>query len=202
MDAPTSLHFHGPFTFVDHGRGIATCEFAHSQGIYLWVLTDGSSRYIHYIGQTKKGFLSRHEDHLIEILSLRCGLFRADAVAANDPEPIFGGMLQKWRRNPKDDPFTSNVAVWKELQAKIAPYLESIEVFFAPTLAFSNNERCHVEGCISWSLRLKHPNEARFYSNRHAGKSQDRGITIPVTSDQPIGGSAIDVTPAPVTVGR
>jgi hypothetical protein len=55
-------------------------------------------------------------------------LFRADAVAANDPEPIFGGMLQKWRRNPKDDPFTSNVAEWKELQAKIAPYLESIEV--------------------------------------------------------------------------
>ena len=47
MAAPTSLHFHGPFTFVDHdGRGIAKSEFAQSQGIYLWVLTDGTSRYI------------------------------------------------------------------------------------------------------------------------------------------------------------
>jgi hypothetical protein len=189
MEAPKSLHFHGPFTFVDHdGRGIAKSEFAQSQGIYLWVLTDGSSRYIHYIGQTKKGFLRRHEEHLIDILSLRCGLFRPDAVAANDPEPIFGGMLRMWRTNPANDPFTSNVAEWKELQPKIAPYLESIEVFFAPTTSLSNNERCHVEGCISWNLRLKHPNEARFYSNRHAGKSQDLGISIPVTSDHPIMG--------------
>lgn len=42
MEALTSLHFHGPFTFVDHdGSGIAKTEFAHSQGIYLWVQTDG-----------------------------------------------------------------------------------------------------------------------------------------------------------------
>ena len=81
MDAPTSLHFHGPFTFVDHGRGIATCEFTHSAGVYLWVLTDGTSRYVHYVGQTSS-FLSRHRDHLIHILSLNYGLFCADAVTA------------------------------------------------------------------------------------------------------------------------
>ena len=86
MDALTSLHFHGPFTFVDHdGSGIAKSEFA----IYLWVQTDGTSRYIHYID-----FLGRHKDHLFRILGFHYGLFRAYAVAANDPGRIFDGM---WR---------------------------------------------------------------------------------------------------------
>lgn len=94
MDALTSLHFHGPFTLVDHdGSGIAKSEFAHSQGIYLWVQTDGTSRYIHYIGQTPN-FLGRHKDHLFRILGFHYGLFRADAVTANDPGRIFDGM---WR---------------------------------------------------------------------------------------------------------
>src|SRR6187455_2330470 len=106
MDAPTSLHFHGPFTFVDHGRGIATCEFAHSEGVYIWVLTDGTSRYVHYVGQTPD-FLSRHKVHLIHILALSYGLFRADAVAADEPEWIFGGMWRLWKTNPGDDPLTS-----------------------------------------------------------------------------------------------
>jgi hypothetical protein len=121
----------------------------------------------------------------IHILSLRYGLFRPDAVAANDPKPIFGGTQLMWQTKRQDDPLTNAVAKWKELQSKIAPYLESIEVFFAPTV-LSTVARRHVEGCIAWNLRLKYPNEARFYSNRHAGKSQDLGIIIPVALDQPI----------------
>jgi hypothetical protein len=188
MNAPSSLHFYGPFTFVDHGRGISSCEFADSEGVYLWVLTDGSSRYIHYVGQTS-GFRSRHEDHLIHILSLHYGLFRPDAVEADDPEPIFGGMWRLWKTNPGEDALTITVTRWKELQQEIAPYLESIEVFFALTPGLSNRERCHVEGCFAYSLRSKHPNDARFYpANNKTGRSAPLGVTIPVTSDQPIMG--------------
>ena len=189
MYPPLSLRFRGPFTFVDHGRGIATCEFAHSQGIYLWVLTDGSSRYIHYIGQTPK-FLSRHKDHLFRILGFHYGLFRSDAVAANDPESIFDGMWRLWKSNPGEDHLTLTATKWKELQQKIMPYLESIEVFFAPTTELSNLQRCHVEGCIAQSLRTKHPEHARFYPSDNranlVGPMQNK--RIPVTSDHPIMG--------------
>jgi len=159
-------------------------------------LTDGTSRYVHYVGQTPD-FLSRHKVHLISILSLYYGLFRADAVAANDPAWIFGGLWRLRKTNPGDDPLTSTVAKWKEFQQEIVPYLESIEVFFAPTTALSNNERCHVEGCIAHSLRSKHPNEARFYPpDNQTGRSLDNatgktkfwGITVPVTSDHAIMG--------------
>jgi hypothetical protein len=118
MDLPDSLYFHGPFTFIDKGRGIATCEFARSQGIYLWVLADGASRYIHYIGQTD-GFLGRHREHLLWILSLGYGLFRADAVAANEPLPIFGGMWRLGRMQPEADPLTTTALAWEESREKI-----------------------------------------------------------------------------------
>ena len=106
-------------------------------------------------------------------------------------------MWRLWKTNPGDDPLTSAVTKWKELQQKIVPYLESIEVFFAPTTALSNPERCHVEGCIAHNFRYKHPNEARFYpSDNMTGRSLDTstgktkfwGITVPVTSDHPIMG--------------
>jgi hypothetical protein len=189
MEPLSSLHFHGPFKFVDSGSGIANCEFAHSGGVYLWVLTDGAYRYVHYIGQTPK-FLDRHKGHLMGILSLYYGLFREDAVAANDHEWIFGGMWRLYKTNPGADPLTTTVRKWKEFQQKILPYLESIEVFFGPTPGLSNNERCHVEGCLAHTLRTKHSEHARFYpsDNRALIVGAMVGKIIPVTSDRPIMG--------------
>ena len=141
MEAPAALHFQGPFTFVDHGRGIASCEFAASEGIYLWVKTDGQRRYIHYVGETT-AFLKRHKEHLTQKLGLNYGVFRADAVAADDPAPIYGGM---WR-DKSEDPLTRTVQAWLRLQQEILASVESVEVFFAPT-ALTNEMRKHVEGC-------------------------------------------------------
>jgi hypothetical protein len=50
-------------------------------------------RFIHYLGETTN-FLKRHKEHLTGIPSANYGVFRADAVAADDPAPLFGGM---WR---------------------------------------------------------------------------------------------------------
>jgi hypothetical protein len=187
-DAP-SLHFHGPFTFVDHGRGIATCEFAKSRGVYLWVLSDGNSRYIHYIGQTPN-FLSRHKDHLFRIIGFHYGLFRADAVASRDSNWLFEGMWRLPRTQPKGDHLTITVNNWRELHQNILPYLESIEVFFAPTPALSNNERCHLEGCIAHHLRNKQREHADFYpdDNRANIVGPMLNKAASVTSDHPIMG--------------
>jgi len=183
VNLPTTLHFHGPFTFVDHGRGVAACEFAKQEGIYLWTKTDGTRRFIHYVGETTN-FLKRHKEHLTQKLGLNYGVFRADAVAVDDPMPIHGGM---WR-DKSADPLTATVQAWLGLQREILASVESVEVFFAPT-SLTNAIRKHVEGCLARQLRQRHPQEARFYpgDNRTIPR-QMVGQTIRVTSEWPIEG--------------
>jgi hypothetical protein len=183
-ELPSTLHFHGPFTFVGQGREIARCRYAANEGVYLWILGDGKRRFIHYVGETTV-FLKRHKEHLTNILGLNYGIFRADAVAANDPRPIFGGM---WRdRSP--DPVTTTVAQWQALTANVIAYLQSIEVFFAPT-SLPGELRKHVEGRIARQLTEQHPQEARFYPVDNWTKMLPAplGARIMVTSDLPIEG--------------
>lgn len=183
MSLPISLHFHGPFTFVDHGRGIAGSEFAKQEGLYLWTKTDGTRRFIHYVGETTN-FLKRHKEHLTQMLGLNYGVFRTDAVAVDDPTPIHGGM---WR-DKSEDPLTRTVQAWLRLQKEIFANVESVEVFLAPT-TLTNEVRKHVEGCLARQLRLRHPVEARFYpgDNRTIPR-KTVGAAVRVTSDLPIEG--------------
>jgi hypothetical protein len=183
MDLPAELHFGGPFTFVDHGHGIARSPFAASAGIYLWTKTDGTRRFIAYVGETTH-FLKRHKEHLTQMLGANYGVFRADAIAAGDPAPIFGGM---WR-DKSADPLTCTVQAWLKLTREIHASVESIEVFFAPT-DVSGELRKHIEGCLARQLRQRHPVEARFYpaDNRTIPRAM-LGQTIRVTSEWPIEG--------------
>ena len=68
-------------------------------------------------------------------------------------------------------------------------YLESLEVFFAPTTLPRDIWR-HLEGSIARNLREKHPDQAAFYppDNRTGSKKANLGIRVQVTSDQPICG--------------
>jgi len=181
---PAALHFHGPFAFVDHRRGIARCEFAHREGVYLWVLSDRERRFIHYVGETTD-FLKRHKQHLTDILGVKYGIFRADAVAADDPVPIFGGM---WRERSAD-PVAVTVARWQALQPEVIAYLRSIEIFFAPT-SLPTELRQHVEGRIARQLSDSHPEQTRFYpaDNWTGTLPAPLGGTIALTSDRPIMG--------------
>lgn len=181
---PPALHFHGPFTFVDRGRGIPSSGYAQSEGVYLWVLTDGRRRFIHYVGETSV-LLKRLKQHLTNILGLKYGIFRADAVAADDPQPIFGGM---WR-DMSDNSINATVASWLSLQRQTHAYLESIEVFFAPT-SLPEELRKHVEGRIARQLTERHPAAARFYPADNWTRTMPAplGGRIRVTADQPIEG--------------
>lgn len=184
MDLPTALHFHGPFTFVDRGHAIARSEFTTSEGVYLWVLTDGKRRFVHYVGETTL-LLKRHKKHLTNILGVNYGIFRADAVAADDPVPVFAGM---WRQR-SGDPLTATVARWRTLQRAVLAYLESIEVFFAPT-ALSSEARSHVEGRIARQLTERHPEAARFYpaDNWTGTMPAPLGARIAISSERAIEG--------------
>jgi hypothetical protein len=112
------------------------------------------------------------------------GVFRADAVAADDPAPIYGGM---WR-DRSADPLTTTMQRWLGLTREIHAGVESVEVFFAPT-DVSNELRRHIEGCLSRQLKQRHPVEARFYpaDNRTIPRALI-GQAIRVTPELPIEG--------------
>lgn len=177
------LHFAGPFKFTGSDRAIAKCQYASSAGIYLWVVTDGASRFIHYIGETTN-LLKRHKEHLTQILGLNYGLFRPDAVRAQDPLPIYGGM---WR-DRSDDPLTNAVASWLRHSHGVVPYLESLEIFFAPTSCDTETRR-HLEGSIARSLRTAHPDCALYYpSDNRTIPRAPKGIEVSISTAIPIRG--------------
>lgn len=184
METTGGLQFHGPFTFADRGRGIASSGFADSAGVYLWVMRDGERRFVHYVGETVR-LLTRHKEHLTQILGLNYGIFRADAVAADDPAPVFHGM---WR-DRSADPMTPTLKQWRALRDPVMAYIEAIEVFFAPTDTLSAQERKHLEACIARQLRERHPVEARFYpaDNKTILRTM-RGTRIAVSAERPIEG--------------
>ena len=152
-----SIHFHGPFAFRAPGNTIANSEFAKSEGIYLWTLSDSDSIYIHYIGETTS-FLKRQKEHLLNILSLNYGLFSPNAVAENSPTPIYGGA---WR-DKSSDPLTGAIENWDIYKDQIIPYIDSLHVYFAET-ACDTSARRHIEACIAHDLRVNHPEDKLFY---------------------------------------
>ena len=184
-----TLHFSGPFTFVDRGRGIASCECARSAGVYIWTLGDGTRRFLHYVGQAAE-FLDRHNDHLYCVLGLGYGLFRADAVTADDPSKLFPGMWRIHYKPDYPDPLTTTVEAWVKNRDSILPYLEAVEVFFAPvpiTGVGDRKLREDIEGRIA--RQIKDRGADRFYpGDCHTGYGEKRGLTLTITSDQPIEG--------------
>ena len=113
------IHFHGPFAFFGEVNTIARCAYARDEGIYLWTQHNDQDIYIHHIGETTD-FLKRRQEHLTQILGLNYGLFAPNAVTANRPEPIYGGM---WR-DRSDDPLTNGIEAWNRHKRMIVPYIE------------------------------------------------------------------------------
>jgi hypothetical protein len=72
---------------------------------------------------------------------------------------------------------------------QIDVYLESLEIFFAPT-SLAWDIRRHVEGSIARNLRDKHPDDSLFYPNDNwtFAKRAKLGISVSITSDSPIRG--------------
>jgi hypothetical protein len=136
------------------------------------------------VGETTS-FMKRHKEHLTQLLGLNYGVFRADAVAADDASPIFfAGM---WR-DKSEDPLTNTVHAWLRLQREIHANVESVEVFFAPT-ELSSEMRKHVEACLARQLRTRHPEAARFCpADNRTVQRKMQGMRISVTADVPIEG--------------
>ena len=86
-------------------------------------------------------------------------------------------------RDKSDDPLTNTLSYWRLHRHEIDFYLESLEIFFAPT-SLAWDIRRHVEGLIAKSLRHKHRDDALYYPNDNwtFAKRDKLGISVSITS--------------------
>ena len=187
------LHFNGPYNFTKGDRSLFHSEFANDEGIYLWVIKDAKNdiNYIHYIGETTN-FGKRQKEHLTQILGLNYYVIDTDLAKQGIHEAIWTAM---WR-DKTNDAAGNDLKKYEQLNNDVRRYIEYMDVYFAPA-AFSSEIRKHIEGCIGWNLRTKHPELTKFYpaDNRVVRSKKLLHEKITMSSDQPIAGldSAIEI---------
>lgn len=80
------VHFQGPFSLVDDGRYrcLFTAEIADLAGVYLWTINVGGEERTWYVGQTRRGFGERMNEHLSGILSGGYTTYDAEALSRGE----------------------------------------------------------------------------------------------------------------------
>lgn len=180
------LHFDGPFSLVDEATTLFKAPCAKDSGVYLWTVRQRSDgcHLIHYVGETSS-FAGRHREHLVHILGLNYGVFDPDKAQEGISELVWRGL---WREKDSDGPAKLIEAYGKVNQA-VLRYLRIMSIFFAPVDGDSNLRK-HIEGCIGWNLRNRHPEARALYpGDNHIGihKGMSHGELL-ITSAEPIRG--------------
>ncbi len=192
-----SLHFHGPFKFIQGPQYVGDQDIANHEGIYIWTIKDevNDINYIHYIGEAKgsrprydgeaTGVVHRQGQHLTKILGLDYRIYDPDRAREGICEMIWTGM---WK-----DKSNQNMArvleAYDGVKDKLWEYISLINIYVAPT-DLSDRVRKHLEGCIAWNYRRNHPELQVFYPNDNKTQRYDIQLSNPiaVTADEKIDG--------------
>ena len=162
-----SLNFVGPFTFTEGAASVFEAPCSQAAGIYLWTIRQRSdnAHLIHYIGETKK-LAKRHREHLIHILGLNYGMLDPKKAQEGECEWRWNGL---WRDKSPGGP-SKQVAAYRKHHHDVVTYVSIINIFFAELNTETRMQR-HIEGCIGWNLRKKHPEHKMLYpDDNHIGK--------------------------------
>ncbi len=180
-----SLHFSGPFGFQLGEISLFHSQYAKSEGIYLWVIKDKvrNMNYIHYVGETERGFAERHREHIMSILNMHYYIADAESAARGEVNILWQGM---WR-DKTIDAVGNTLVAYQAFSSKVIDYVSIIDIYFAPT-TYDMYTRRHIEGSIGGNLRNNHPEHKRFYpDDNHIGTKKEKlGVTLTITSDEPI----------------
>ncbi|MEN6572367.1 MAG: hypothetical protein ABFD24_11030 [Anaerolineaceae bacterium] len=179
-----TLHFHGPYSFFLGDRSLFHSDYARDEGVYLWVIKDRSAdiNYIHYVGETTC-FAKRQKEHAIQILGLNYQILDPESAVLGKHVIVWNGM---WR-DKSMDAIGRALEEYPSISQLLLEYIKLIDVFFAPT-KLTNEIRKHLEGCIGWNLRNKHPDHKFFYpDDNHIGTLPNKlGHKLIITSDEEI----------------
>lgn len=152
--------------------------------MYLWVIKDrfADINYIHYVGETTC-FAKRQKEHAIQILGLNYQILDPESAVLGKHVIVWNGM---WR-DKSMDAIGRALEEYPSISQLLLEYIKLIDVFFAPT-KLTNEIRKHLEGCIGWNLRNKHPDHKFFYpDDNHIGTLPNKlGHKLIITSDEEI----------------
>lgn len=165
------LNFEGPFTFTEGARSVFHSHHAQAAGVYLWTVRqrNDDTHLIHYVGETTD-LAKRQREHLVQILGLNYGIFDPDKAQAGISELIWPGL---WRDKSADGPGRLFEA-YSQIGGVVMRYVAVMNIFFA-RLEIDNGMRKHIEGCIGWHLRKKHPEAKALYpDDNHVGARSEK----------------------------
>jgi len=171
MAEDVDLIFGGPYTLSAGPRSLFHANVADAAGVYLWTFKQRSdgSHLIHYVGETIS-FAKRHREHLTHVLGLNYGVFDPDQAEQGVSELLWPGM---WRNKTADGPGKC-LDAYRELNQTVQRYVAALNVFFAPT-SHPDQLRKHVEGCVGWNLRMRHPEHKVLYpDDNRIGTGRDK----------------------------
>lgn len=115
-------------------------------------------------------FAKRQRKHLIHVLSLNYVMFDPDKAQQGISEILWPGL---WRKKSADGPVES-LDAYGALNQAVRRYIDAINVFFAPT-SVEMQLRKHIEGCIGWNLRTRHPEHKVLYpDDNHIGTRAEK----------------------------
>ena len=181
-----SIHFVGPLTFGAGPDSLFHSPLAASAGVYLWTVRQdrNGTHLIHYIGETYS-FARRQREHLIHMLGMNYGIFDPDDARAGKSTRIWPGL---WRDRSADSPVRL-LERFESLAQVAVRYIRQMSVFFAE-IDGDKKLRRHIEGCIGWNLRNRHPELCSLYpADNHLGLSRTPfHVRLHITSAEPIQG--------------
>ena len=168
-DQTITLEFFGPFKFTKGDNYLFHSECVGREGIYIWTIKDEEHNLnlVHYIGETES-FGKRQREHLIQITGLNYRIIDRDSARKGIEKILWNGML----RDRTKDAVANLLDNYDVVSKKVKEYIELINVYFAST-KLETQLRKHIEGCIGWNLRTKHPDSKVFYpDDNHVGKKE------------------------------
>jgi len=152
------LNFLGPYSFLDNDRSVNKSPLYDKKCIYLWTIKQkNNSHLIHYVGETVS-LAKRQREHLIHILGLNYGILDIDEAENGNSKVLWNGL---WRI--KDKISIDNLfEIYEKYNKNIINYISKLCIFAAETNT-DDSLRKHIEGCIGWNLRSKHPEYKTLY---------------------------------------
>ncbi len=180
------LHFKGPFTFTGGPGCVFESSIGNSAGVYLWTIPqdEDGSHLVCYVGESKQ-IAGRQREHLTNMLGLNYRIIDSDKARNGVCEIVWPGM---WRDRSSSGPVRA-IAEYSNLNGQVVSHIAAHRIFIAET-TLETQLRKHVEGCIGWNLRKRHPQHKVLYpDDNHVGamRDRDRGY-IRITSDEVIRG--------------
>lgn len=137
----------------------------------MWTVpqNDDGAHLVCYVGESMK-IANRQREHLTNILGFNYRIIDAEKAKNGICDVLWPGM---WRDKSSSGPGRA-ITEYSRLHEHALRHVAAHRIFIAE-VSLETHLRKHVEGCIGWNLRKKHPQHKVLYpDDNHVGAKRDR----------------------------